>query len=183
MTKSKTLTFTVSLDKVAVSQDTESETSRAFGWRIHFHCSVEVTESSTNKQHTLSPSKTNYCWAAARAKRANAGRDLPVRMRSPSWISQFCSHKGATSSLNILLPILSTVAIGLGKLNQMIMTGGTREECLGVELYGLEGDDGITLKFAEVRAIDVVHITEVGVVPLFRSERGSSTMVWPSPPG
>jgi hypothetical protein len=27
-------------------------TSRGFGWRIH--CGVEVTESSTNKQHTLS---------------------------------------------------------------------------------------------------------------------------------
>jgi hypothetical protein len=28
-------------------------TSRGFGWRIH--CGVEVTESSTNKQNTLSP--------------------------------------------------------------------------------------------------------------------------------
>jgi len=27
---------------------------RGLGWRIH--CGVEVTESSTNKQHTLSPS-------------------------------------------------------------------------------------------------------------------------------
>jgi hypothetical protein len=29
-----------------------SNASRGFGWRIH--CGVEVTESSTNKQHTLS---------------------------------------------------------------------------------------------------------------------------------
>ena len=30
----------------------ETSVSRGFGWRIH--CGVEVTESSTNKQHTLS---------------------------------------------------------------------------------------------------------------------------------
>jgi hypothetical protein len=30
-----------------------------FGWRIH--CGVEVTESSTNKQHTLSPGVCVYC--------------------------------------------------------------------------------------------------------------------------
>jgi hypothetical protein len=30
----------------------EMRTSRGLGWRIH--CGVEVTESSTNKQHTLS---------------------------------------------------------------------------------------------------------------------------------
>ena len=31
---------------------TQTNISRGFGWRIH--CSVEVTELSTNKQHTLS---------------------------------------------------------------------------------------------------------------------------------
>jgi hypothetical protein len=33
----------------------------------------------------------------------------------------------------MLLPIVSTVAIGLGKLSRRKMTGGTREEYLGVE--------------------------------------------------
>jgi hypothetical protein len=37
----------------------ERKKSRGFGWRIH--CSVEVTESSTNRQHILSFYGTRWC--------------------------------------------------------------------------------------------------------------------------
>jgi hypothetical protein len=35
-----------------------SQSSRGFGWRIH--CGVEVTESSTNNQHSLSPVRRTF---------------------------------------------------------------------------------------------------------------------------
>ena len=53
-------------------------TSRGFGWRIH--CGVEVTELSTNKQHTLSlqlSQEHEICWrrrVSKRHVRASCGR-------------------------------------------------------------------------------------------------------------
>jgi hypothetical protein len=65
-----------------------------------------------------------------------------------SIVDQFGSHKGATSSLDIILPIEATVAIELGKLNRSKMTSRTCDEYLGVELHSLKSDDRITQKTA-----------------------------------
>ncbi len=75
-----------------------------------------------------------------------------------SIVDQFGSHTGATSSLDIILPIETTVAIGLGKFNRRKMTSRTCDESLGVELHSLKSDDGITQKTAEVIAVAVVHV-------------------------